>query len=141
MMNNTSVLQFIKYAIVGVMNTLVTLVVIFLCKNLLDINPLVANAIGYVAGLINSFVWNKRWVFRSSGQYVAEAVKFGCGFLLCYGLQLLTVWLLYYHSPLETFEMSIGAYTLSGYGVSTLIGNVVYTLVNFAYNRVVTFKS
>ncbi len=141
MMNNTSILQFIKYAVVGVINTLVTLVVIFLCKNLFDLNPLVANAIGYVAGLINSFIWNKRWVFRSSGRYMAEAVKFGCGFLLCYVLQLLAVWLLYYHSPLETFEMSLGAYTLSGYGVSTLIGNVVYTLVNFVYNRVVTFKS
>jgi putative flippase GtrA len=30
--------------------------------------------------------------------------------------------------------------TLSGYGIATLIGNVCYTLCNFVYNRLITFK-
>lgn len=139
-MNQKSLFQFARYAIVGVINTVVTLVVIFLCKTFLNINPLVANAIGYVAGLINSFIWNKRWVFRTSGRYVSEAVRFAIGFLVCYGLQLLAVWLLFYHSPLHDFEVQLCAYTFSGYGASTLLGNVVYTVSNFVYNRVVTFK-
>lgn len=140
-LRNTALIQFAKYACVGVLNTLVTLCVIFVCKVLFGVNPLVSNAIGYVAGVVNSFLWNKNWVFKTSGHYTREAVGFLVGFLICYGLQFLTVWLLSYKTPLKEFEMSIFAFTLSGYGLATLLGNVVYTLTNYAYNKIVTFRS
>ena len=38
--------QFIKYRIVGVLNTLVTLGVIYLCKSMLGWNLYVSNALG-----------------------------------------------------------------------------------------------
>ncbi len=140
LLRNSDLIQFVKYACVGVLNTLVTLCVIFICKALLGVNPLVSNAIGYVAGVVNSFLWNKNWVFKTSGRYAREAVTFLVGFLLCYGLQFLTVWLLSYKTPLKEFEMSIFAFTLSGYGLATLLGNVVYTLTNYVYNKIVTFR-
>ena len=56
MNNNAPIIQLIKYAIVGVMNTLITLGVIFVCKSILGVNPYVSNALGYVAGLLNSFI-------------------------------------------------------------------------------------
>jgi putative flippase GtrA len=140
MADTKSLLQFVKYACVGVLNTLVTFIVIFICKSLLGVNPLVSNAIGYVCGLINSFLWNKNWVFKSSGEYWREAVRFFAGFLLCYGLQFLTLWLLSYQSALKEFQLNIFAFTLSGYGIATVLGNVVYTLTNYVYNKVVTFR-
>lgn len=139
-LSQNDMIQFVRYACVGVMNTLVTLCVIFVCKSLLGVNPLVSNAIGYVCGLINSFIWNKAWVFRTSGHYWKEASRFAVGFAVCYGLQLLAVWLLSYRSGLRDFEMQIFAFTLSGYGVATLAGNVVYTVTNYVYNRIVTFR-
>ena len=135
-----SLWQFVKYACVGVINTLVTLCVIYVCKSLLGINPLVSNAIGYVCGVINSFLWNKNWVFKTSGRYAAESVKFLAGFFICYGIQLLTVWLLSYKTDLKHFELDIFVFTLSGYGIATLIGNVVYTLTNYIYNKIITFR-
>ena len=63
-----TLVQLAKYLLVGVMNTLITLVVIFVCKIYLHVNPYVSNALGYLAGLINSFLWNRRWVFRSNGK-------------------------------------------------------------------------
>ncbi|MGM9799262.1 MAG: GtrA family protein [Muribaculaceae bacterium] len=139
--NNIAILQFIKYACVGVMNTIVTFIVIFLCKDLLEINEYVSNAIGYICGLINSFIWNKRWVFKSNKKAHTEAIKFAAGFLLCYGLQLFTVWFLNENTPVGDIELNIfGIYTLGGYGIATFIGNVAYTLANFIYNRLVTFK-
>jgi len=140
LLRNNSLIQFLKYACVGVLNTLVTLCVIFICKVLLGVNPLVSNAIGYVAGVVNSFLWNKNWVFKTSGHYTREAVKFIVGFLICYGLQFLTVWLLSYQTPLKEFQVYIFAFTLSGYGIATLIGNVVYTMTNYVYNKIVTFR-
>ena len=136
----TELLQFIRYIAVGGLNTLLTLAVIYICKDFLSINIWISNAIGYVAGFINSFFWNKLWVFKSNGEYLREAVKFIAGFLLCYGLQLLATWLLTVHSVLGNMEWSFFGFILSGYGLSTLFGMVVYTMANFFYNRVVTFS-
>lgn len=135
-----NLVQFVKYSLVGVLNTLLTLGLIFLCKSVIGLDQMLSNAIGYVAGFINSFLWNKKWVFRSKKGYAKEAAKFFIGFLVCYGVQFVTVWALSYHSPLEGFEVNILGFVLSGYGVATLIGNVVYTLANFVYNRMVTFR-
>jgi len=133
-------IQFIKYILVGCLNTAITLGVIFLCKSLLNVNPYVSNAIGYIAGLINSFIWNKNWVFKSQKGYSREAIKFAVGFGICYGLQLLVVFLLN-SNDFGDRQWELGTiFTISGYGVATLLGNVVYTLVNFIYNRMVTFK-
>ncbi len=54
--------QFGRYAVVGVINTLLTLIVILVFKGILHFNPWISNAAGYVAGFINSFVMNKMWV-------------------------------------------------------------------------------
>lgn len=137
--SQSPIIQFAKYAIVGVMNTLLTLIVIFLCKSVFDINEYVSNAIGYVAGVINSFIWNRQWVFRSNGALSRQAVHFIIGFLVCYAVQFMVVWSLN-QFVLKDLEVNIIVMTLSGYGIATLIGNVCYTLCNFVYNRLVTFK-
>ncbi len=126
---------------VGVLNTLVTLGVIFLCKSILEINPLLSNTLGYIAGVINSFLWNRAWVFHSDGNFSREALKFVCGFGICYGIQFLFVWSLSFHSPLGEMQWELPrGFVLSGYGVSTIFGNIVYTITNFIYNRTVTFR-
>ena len=132
--------QFIRYLLVGVINTLVTLIVIYVCKSILDINQWVSNAIGYVAGLINSFIWNKNWVFKSPNGAMAEAVKFGIGFIVCYGIQLFVVWFLDTPMDLGSIVWHFGIWSLSGYGLATIIGMGVYTMCNFVYNRLITLK-
>lgn len=133
------IVQFIKYCLVGVLNTLVTFGVIYLCKSFLGINPYVSNALGYICGVINSFLCNKSWVFRSKGGYRREAVRFVIGFALCYALQFAVVWVLT-ESPFGEYVFDFWGIVISGYGIATLLGNVVYTLANFVYNRLVTFR-
>lgn len=135
------ILQFVKYCLVGVLNTLVTFGVIYLCKSLLGMNMYVSNALGYIAGVINSFLFNRQWVFKSGGKVYREAVRFVVGFGLCYGLQFALV-LLLTESPFGAlmFRIPVAGIVLSGYGIATILGNVVYTLANFVYNRFVTFK-
>jgi putative flippase GtrA len=137
--SQSPIIQFAKYAIVGVMNTLLTLIVIFLCKSVFGINAYVSNAIGYIVGVINSFIWNRQWVFRSNGALSRQAVHFIIGFLVCYAVQFLVVWTLN-QFVLKDVELHIVVMTLSGYGIATLIGNVCYTLCNFVSNRLITFK-
>lgn len=132
--------QFLRYVIVGVMNTLTTLVVILLCKSILGINLWVANALGYIAGVINSFLWNKMWVFNSHSGIKGEAVRFLIGFGLCYGIQFAVTWCVTY--AIGSWEHTLPwGFVISGYGIATLIGMVIYTISNYIYNRIITFKS
>ena len=133
------ILQFVRYCLVGVLNTLVTLGVIYLCKSFLGWNLYVSNALGYICGVINSFLCNKSWVFKSKGGYRKEAIRFfiGCG--LCYALQFFVVWMLT-NSWIGSLDFMVYGVVISGYGIATLLGNVMYTLANFVYNRTVTFK-
>ncbi|MBD5379978.1 MAG: GtrA family protein [Bacteroides sp.] len=134
------IIQFTKYAAVGVLNTLVTLIVIFLCKSIIGINEYISNALGYIAGLINSFIWNKNWVFKAKDDSIKQIYRFAAGFLICYGLQFLIVWSITEHTSYGTMQWEIGPMTFSGYGIATIVGMGVYTIANFIYNRQVTFR-
>ncbi|MDL0421772.1 GtrA family protein [Caldifermentibacillus hisashii] len=62
---------FIKFNIVGLMNTLITII----SYNILvyfHVYYVAANIIGYLLGVLNSYFWNKNWVFenRSKGNVV-----------------------------------------------------------------------
>lgn len=132
------IIQFIRFCLVGSINTLLTLSTIFVCKSLLGVNDYISNIIGYIIGVVNSFFWNKQWVFHSHGRYHSEALRFATGFLFSYGLQLATVELLN-TSAFGSILINLGFFTLSGYGIATLIGCVVYTVSNFLFNRLITF--
>ncbi len=135
-----TLIQLIKFGIVGVINTCVTLLVIFICKSVLGINEYMANGFGYVAGVINSFLWNRGWVFHASGagKFRQQMAMFFIGFGICYVLQFLIVWGMT-QSTFGDVEYDLGFFVISGYGIATLIGAVAYSVANFIYNRLVTF--
>jgi len=56
-----------KFITVGVINTLVDLGVFFLLLQTTELagNPVLAKAISYACGILNSFFWNRAWTFRS----------------------------------------------------------------------------
>ena len=61
----TTTVQLLKYGVIGASNTLITLVVFYVLNTLLGAAYGLANTIGYILGLINSFVWNRNWVFKT----------------------------------------------------------------------------
>src|SRR4051794_33703615 len=77
------VLQFVKFGIVGVSNTLLTLAVYTVLLKVFGVWYLAASAIGFVAGATNGFVLNRRWTFRGhvgdALTPVRWAVVQGCG--------------------------------------------------------------
>ena len=84
-------LQFARFLTIGVLNTLVGLGTIYLCKWLLGTGDVISNMIGYACGLINSFAWNRRWTFDHSGAVLPAAARFLIVFLVAYSLNLGTV--------------------------------------------------
>lgn len=57
--------QFIKFALIGVLNTSIHYLVFLALYRLGEVHYLIATAIGYCAGLLNSFLLNKKWTFKT----------------------------------------------------------------------------
>lgn len=55
-------IELIKFGLVGILNTGITFI-IYNGLIFFNVNYVLANTIGYIAGVINSYIWNKNWVF------------------------------------------------------------------------------
>jgi len=60
-----SAIQFIKFGIVGMSNTIISLVVYYILV-FFGINYIVANVIGFVVSVFNAYYWNSKHVFKVS---------------------------------------------------------------------------
>jgi putative flippase GtrA len=151
-MNNKFVIQAFKYGIVGVLNTLLTAITIWLMMqfvfNLKGEQEAtskvvsISNIAGYAAGLINSFIWNRKWTFKSKKSWKTDFFKFMGAFLVCYIPQLLLVMLLNNWAiiPSLHFDFPNREYVLTSAYICQLAGIIFYTLLNFLCNKYYTFK-
>ena len=119
-------LQLLKFVGVGLLNTLLSLAVINILMYV-GVNYQLANLVGYVVGVINSFFWSKFWVFRSQKSLYKEALLFGIVFFFCYVANFMALLFL-----VEIFQ-------LSPY-IAQPMAMCVYTLLNFILNRTITFR-
>jgi putative flippase GtrA len=65
------VVQFVKFGIVGVANTLLTFAIYTLLLKVFGVWYLAASAIGFAVGATNGFLLNRRWTFR---EHVGDAL-------------------------------------------------------------------
>lgn len=119
--------QALRYGVVGVSNTIITAIVIWIMMKLFGFSDVISNITGYIAGVLNSFVLNKQWTFKSSAGWLSSGLRFGAVFAVCYLLQLGL--LLYLNKTL-----SIDPY------YNQLIAMVFYTAINFVMNKFFTFN-
>jgi putative flippase GtrA len=78
--------QFVKFALVGVTNTLVFLGVYTLLYQVLGVYYLLASAIAFTAGAVNGFLLNRAWTFQGHVGDAFTPVRWmivqGCGLAL-----------------------------------------------------------
>lgn len=118
--------QLCKYGIVGVVNTLLTLGT-FVALRAIGVGLDLSNLLSFVAGMVCSFLLNKFWTFNAGkGRWGREALLFFCGAGICWLVQWGAFRLILIYMP----EI-----------VAQLGGMVVYTLANFFFNKLITFKS
>jgi putative flippase GtrA len=89
-----SLKEFIKFALVGLLNTGVD-VAIFSLLVWLGISYLAAQIISYSCGAANSYLLNKLWTFRSCGVSYAEMVRFAVVNLVSLGISVALLALLH----------------------------------------------
>lgn len=69
-----SIVQFIKFGIVGVSNTLISYIV-YMVGITVGIHYLLANFIAFAVSVSNSFYWNNRYVFKQEDGEERSALK------------------------------------------------------------------
>ncbi len=121
------IIQFIRFGIVGVFNTLITAIIIWVLLELLHFSDYLANIIGYIVGLVNSFVWNRKWTFENNARISKTVFKFVITFAVSYLFQLGNLYLLLNYTTLDAY-------------VCQLLSIIIYTIINFVLNRYYTFK-
>ena len=92
-------LQFLKFAIVGLLNTAVSLIVYYLVLWVDSQSYLLGNVLGWIVSVANAFFWNNKYVFQDGDASVSATLKklgktylaYGATFLLSTGLLYLEV--------------------------------------------------
>jgi putative flippase GtrA len=117
---------FLKFGVVGVFNTIITIMSYMLFVSL-EMNYIVANIIAYSLGVLNSFYWNRKWVFNVKSNQLNIFWKFIIVNLITLGLNTLSLFIL-----VSSLEIN----PIFGQVISTGIGMVV----NFLLNKKWTFN-
>jgi putative flippase GtrA len=138
--------QFAKYGIVGAGNTLLTLAIIWIMTKWCGCTETFANLTGYMVGLINSFLWNKLWTFRSTAGWRSSALRFVGVFAVCYlsqlGLLLLLNRFCPVHPPLYGFFYPLlRVFNIDALFYNQMLAMLFYNATNFLINKFYTFKS
>ncbi|WP_297637222.1 GtrA family protein [uncultured Clostridium sp.] len=118
--------KLIKFGFVGVINFTITLIVYNILIHF-GVNYIVANSIGYIAGMVNSYVWNNIWVFQAKSKSLKVAIKFIIVNLIVMGINNILLFIL---------VKDCGLNKTIAQGVAL----VITTLINFAGNRFWTFR-
>ena len=86
--------KFIKFGIVGASGMVVHFSVLYLFKEIVGLNPFVANTIGFVTAATTNYILNRIWTFRSQEKQVAvEYLKFILVSVIGLGVNNGTMWI------------------------------------------------
>ena len=125
------IIQFIKFSIVGISNTLISIAAYYLFL-FMGIHYIAANTIGYLLGTLNAYYWNNKYVFKkgrgeersSLSSLIKSFLSYGITYLLSTGL--LYVWVDIMGIP-ET--------------IAPIINLCITTPLNFFLNKLWAFKN
>ena len=117
----------IRYLLVGVVNTLVGLGIIYLAMYFLHMDLASSNALGYAIGILVSFALNKKWTFASQDHVVYSFLRY----LLVLGVA--------YAANLATVLFANSHFYLNPY-LSQALGIIPYTTIGFLGSRYFAFR-
>ena len=119
--------QFVKFGIVGVSNTLLTLVVYTLLLKVFGVWYLAASAIGFIVGAINGFLLNRRWTFREHVGDALTPVRWGVVQTCGLAIDELLLYVFVHDAQLDKL-------------IAQVCATAVVTVSTFVANRAWTFR-
>lgn len=136
-------MHFIKYNLIGLINTGLTLGVVFVLHQLWGMPVFWANLLGYVIGGVNSYILNRIWNFKSQNRKREEVLRFVVVFGVSYALNVAvlesSLWLFTHWTPIfawvawweHWFEVGFQAH---------VVANVAYVVASYGLYRYWVFR-
>lgn len=126
-MSASVLVQFVKFGIVGVSNTLLTLVIYTVLLKVFGVWYLAASAIGFAVGATNGFLLNRRWTFREHVGDALTPVRWGVVQTGGLGVNEALLYVLVHDAHLDKL-------------VAQVCATAVVTVTTFVVNRAWTFR-
>jgi putative flippase GtrA len=111
---------------IGVLNTAIT-VLVYNLLTFLGSYYIAANVIGYAVGTLNSYFWNKSWVFKTKEANSTLFIKFIVVNLITLLLNNITLYILVSQAGMNKT-------------ISQLAATAVGMVINFVLNKLWTFN-
>lgn len=124
--------RLVRFAIVGTLNYLITMSVIWIIMTNLSFRNdyIVANITAYIIAQTHNFIWSKYWIFPSEikkNNLWQQILLFCTAFGVAYSVQFIFLILM------------VEACDINKYSAQ-FIGIVIYGAVNYIANKKITFK-
>ncbi|RMC91744.1 GtrA family protein [Clostridium autoethanogenum] len=119
-----------RFSATGVINTIIDFAVFTLCQSVFGLHYTISQVIGYSFGVVNSFIFNKKWTFeyKSSGKKVIREVS-----------QFVIVNLISLISTLVFMKFLINDFNLNVY-LSKIIVTLIAQVINFLLYKIWVFN-
>lgn len=125
---------FWKFVLVGVINTLVGTMVMFIAYNLFEFGYWVSSAANYIVGSLISYFLNKYFTFKNKKKSLKQVFTFIANILICY---------------LVAYGIAkpLISWILKGYSswmqdnISMFLGMIFFVLLNYVGQRMFVFKN
>ncbi|MBR2489258.1 MAG: GtrA family protein [Clostridia bacterium] len=122
----------LRFLLVGVGNTLLSAVLMFLLEGL---GYWISTAVAYIAGAVMSFFLNRYFTFKSEEKLMNSALKFALNVVLCYVIAYSLA------QPLVSLVLSKTAVSLVWQErIAKVFGMGLYTVINYFGQRFFAFK-
>lgn len=152
MKSKDGIIQFIKFAAVGILNTVVDMVVFYLFVNFVGIIDLISKMISYTCGVVNSYFFNTAWTFKKERKRSRkEFILFFAVNLISYGVSVSVIYLctnvIFADLKLANLLMDtfLGGIVSNAENMNSMIGNIfaipTSVIVNFILNKFFVFKA
>ena len=126
-------ITFLKFIIVGIINTLFGMSIMFYCYNVLDLGHWFSSAMNYLCGGILSYFLNKKYTFEvketSSKAIIRFAINLTVCYLFAYGVA----------KPIALYLFQGAGEKLQG-NIALGIGMGLFVLLNYVGQRFWAFK-
>lgn len=123
---------FIRFALVGVANTIFGTAVMFLAYNVFQMNYWISSASNYIFGSILSFFLNKHFTFQNKEKSMAVVIRFiiniSVCYLLAYGIA----------KPFARMVLSAQKASVQENG-AMLVGMVLFVIINYVGQKMFVF--
>ena len=125
-----------RFVIVGVMNTIIGVVAMFIAYNVFHLGYWISSACDYIIGSIFSYFANKHFTFKSEKKSGKEVVRFAINIVVCY--------LLAYGIAQPVMDLLLGSMQLTVSlfeQLSMILGMCIFIVLNYFGQKYFVFKN